>query len=70
MTELVSLIKSSFSLIIQTMWLKYIDRETNKYFKYQAKLSKQQSRVNFLLREYKEIYHEDLRKVKSDEQGA
>lgn len=62
MEKLKRLIKESFDLWIKMRWLKMIDKEADKYLKYQQKVARQQSVVNALIKRYKEIYGEDLRR--------
>ena len=59
MTEL---LKRSFDLFVKKRWLKTIDKECDKYNKIKGKLYRQQYVVNALIKEYKKIYGEDLRK--------
>lgn len=61
MEKLKRLVKESFDLWVKMHWLKTIDKETDKYLKYQQKLACQQSVVNALIKRYKEIYGEDLK---------
>ena len=62
MEKLKQLVKEFFDLWVKMRWLKMINKETNKYHKYQQKLARQQSVVNALIKRYKEIYGEDLRR--------
>jgi hypothetical protein len=56
------LLKQSFDLFVKKRWLKTIDKECDKYNKIKGKLLRQQYVVNALLKEYMEIYGEELRK--------
>lgn len=62
MEKLKQLIRETFDLWTKMRWLKMIDKETDKYLKYQQKLARQQSVVSALIKRYKEIYGEDLRR--------
>lgn len=57
------LLKQSFDLFVKKRWLKTIDKECDKYNKIKGKLLRQQYVVNALLKEYMEIYGEELRKT-------
>lgn len=56
------LLKRSFDLFVKKRWLKTIDKECDKYNKIKSKLYRQQYVVHALMKEYKKLYGEDLRK--------
>ena len=58
------IIKRSFDLLAKIRWLKFIDKECNKYQKLKSKLAKQQFIVNALIEAHSKVYGEDLRKPK------
>ena len=68
MAELKRLIKKSFELSVKMRWLKTISKETDKYNKIREKADRQQYVVNALIKEYMEIYGEDLR-IKEKDNG-
>ena len=66
MAELLKLIKETFELSVKMRWLKTINKEIDKCNKIKEQLDRQRYVVNSLLKEYMEIYGEDLRKVKDN----
>ena len=66
MAELLKLIKETFELSVKMRWLKTINKEIDKCNKIKEQLDRQRYVVNSLLKEYMEIYGEDLRKEKDN----
>lgn len=54
------LLKEWFELTVKWHWLKFIDKEVDKYHKLESKRNHQQYIVNKLIERYKEIYGEDI----------
>ena len=56
------LLKKRFELFVQMRWLKTINKETEKYKKLKGKTDRQLYVLDKLLKEYQNIYGENLRR--------
>ena len=61
MEKLKELLKKSFELWVKKRWLNEINRSVDRYNKYKDKAAREQYVLNCLIKEYNEIYHENLR---------
>jgi hypothetical protein len=59
--EMRELLKKRFELFVKMRWLKRISKETEKYKKLKEKTNRQLYVLNELLKEYQNIYDENLR---------
>lgn len=56
------LLKKNFELFVKMRWLKRISKEAEKYKKLKEKTNRQLYVLNELLKEYQNIYGENLRR--------
>lgn len=63
---MIELIKKTIDLWARARWLRCISKECDKYYASREKMESQRHIVNGLIDKYKEIYGEDLRKIRGD----
>lgn len=61
MSTVKDLLKRTFDLWVKKRWLKEISRSVDRYNKYKDSAAREQYILNSLIKEYNNIYHENLR---------